>query len=315
MKNMFDIEKATIFAGLLICIIFIHTIAGCSSENNPPIPEFDEDRCYQLLVAQCDFGPRPPGSQAHKQLRDWMVTFLDTFADTVYLQHFSEFGYKGEILPMANVIARFNIKDDSRILLCAHWDTRPRADRDPDSTDRDKPILGGNDGASGVAVLLHLAELLYKFPPPIGVDIVLFDGEDYGVEGDLSKYLMGSKYFARNCGSYRPKFAILLDMIGDKDLRISKEYYSAMKFAPELTETVWARAKRLNLPAFVDTIERAVIDDHHSLAKIGIKIIDIIDFDYPYWHTLEDTPDKCSPESLGQIGKLMVDIIYNPPKL
>ena len=297
---------AAIFAVLLV-------LTGCSQKQVVK-PKFDGERAYQLLKKQCDFGPRPPKSAAHDSLMNWMFNFLKPLADTVYLQHFSEIGYDGQVMPMANIIARFNPKAKYRIMLCAHWDTRPWADRDPDSLNHNKPILGANDGASGVAVLLHLAELLSKNPPPVGVDIVLFDGEDYGHEGDLEKYLLGSKYFARNVGSYRPKFAILLDMIGDRDLRIPKEYFSAVKFAPAVTETIWARAKALGLPAFVDSLGGGIIDDHHPLAQAGIKAVDIIDFDYPYWHTLNDTPDKCSPQSLQQIGTLLVDLIYSPPK-
>ncbi len=291
-------------------------LAGCGREASiQRVPGFSGERAYELLVAQCRFGPRPPKSSAHDSLMRWLVEFLDTLADTVYLQHFSELGYEGEILPMANVVARFGLGKSYRILLCAHWDTRPWADRDPEVSNHTKPIPGANDGASGVAVLLHLAEIIHAKPPPVGVDIVLFDGEDYGHEGDLDRYLMGSRYFARNIVKPVWRFAVLLDMIGDADLCIPKERFSAEKFAPDVMETLWARAKELGLEAFRDSLGRPVIDDHHPLAAAGVKAVDLIDFDYPYWHTLQDTPDKCSPRSLAQVGKLLVDVIYRPPKL
>ncbi len=298
---------------MLLVFLTAQIPTGCSKRKCEEKPVFSGDRAFQLLLAQCDFGPRPPKSAAHDSLRDWLVAFLDTLADEVSLQHFAEVGYEGEIIPMANVIARFHTDADYRILLCAHWDTRPWADHDPDTTNRNKPIMGANDGASGVAVLLHIAELIHRCPPQIGVDIVLFDGEDYGKEGDLSRYLMGSRFFAQNAGKSQWRFAILLDMIGDADLHIPKEQFSATSFAPVVVETVWARAKKLNLTAFEDKMGKAVIDDHHPLARIGIRAIDIIDFEYPYWHTLQDTPDKCSPSSLKQVGTLLVDLIYNPP--
>jgi len=301
----------------IVPLVALLVAAGCKSQGDAiEKPSFSGERAFELLVAQCDFGPRPPKSAAIDSLRAWFVQFLDTLADTVYLQHFSEIGYEGEIIPLANVIASFNARQrDYRILLLAHFDTHPWAEKDPDSANHLKPIMGANDGASGVAVLLHLAELLHRNPPPIGVDIFLTDGEDYGREDDLSRYLMGSKYFARNAAKSTWKFAILLDMIGEKDVRIPKEQYSSLQFAPDVVDTLWARAKALGLTAFIDSLGKPVIDDHHPLAQVGIKAVDLIDFDYPYWHTMEDTPDKCSPLSLEQVGKLLVDVIYAPPKI
>jgi len=296
-----------------IIILASVVIAGCAKEVEPP--NFSGEQAYKLLVAQCDFGPRPPGSAVHDSFMVWLKNFLDTLADSTEIQYFSAVGYDGKILRMGNIIARFNPGAKEKIMFCAHWDTRPWADRDPDTTNHKKPILGANDGASGVAVLLHLAQLMHSKKPPIGVDIVLFDGEDYGHEGDLDMYLLGSKYYAQNLLGNKPKFVILLDMIGDSDLNIPKEQFSAIRFAPELVETLWNRAKKLSLKAFADTLGPAVIDDHHPLASAGIKAIDIIDFDYKYWHTQMDTPDKCSPKSLEQVGKLLVDIVYNPPEI
>jgi glutaminyl-peptide cyclotransferase len=299
---------------ILVLSTLAAIFAGCNERKIAiaDYPHFDGERAMKLLNYQCDFGPRPVKSAAHDSLAKAFLAHFDSLADTSYLQYFSEFGYAGEPLPMANVIAKFNTKQTFRVLLCAHWDSRPQADRDPDTSAHKKPIIGANDGASGVAVLMHCAEIFKAKHPTIGVDIVLFDGEDYGVEGDLSRYLMGSKYFARNAGKSFWSYAVLLDMVGDSDLSIEKEMYSSMQFAPAATESIWARAKILGATAFVNRVGKAIIDDHHPLAGIGVNAVDIIDFDYPYWHTLGDTPDKCSAKSLEQIGKVMLDIVYKP---
>ncbi len=292
-----------------ICLSFFVSIS-CAKKVEKPT--FSGERAYKLLVAQCNFGPRPPGTAVHDTVLNWLRDFMDSLADETIVQSFSGTGYKGKILSMGNVIARFNSKSKKRVLFCAHWDTRPWADRDPDSLNWETPILGANDGASGVAVLMHLAEILKHNSPPLGVDIVLFDGEDYGHEGDLDRYLMGSRYYAKNLVTNKPYYAVLLDMIGDKDLKIPKEGFSKRRFAPNVTDSIWARAKFLGLPAFVDSVGPWMIDDHHPLAAVGIKAVDLIDFEYPYWHTLEDTPDKCSASSLNQIGELILDLIFNP---
>jgi len=213
---------------------------------------------------------------------------------------------------MTNIIASFNKypKGNRRILLCAHWDTRPFADKDPDEKNRATPIAGANDGASGVAVLLELAKILKANVPAVGVDLILFDGEDYGESGDLENFCLGAREFARNKGEYNPEYGILLDMIGDKDLRIPIEENSQV-YAPDIVERIWKRAKKLKLDVFEDEIGSSIFDDHVVLNRAGIRTVDIIDFDYEYWHTVEDTPDKCSPESLYYIGTLLVSLIYD----
>lgn len=305
---MYFIRNILLFTSLLAIVFTI----SCNKSDAPP--QFSGERAYELLELQCKFGPRYPGSFAHDTALVWFKNFLSNYADTVYLQHFSYPDYEGKFMKMANIIARFSPKMQKCILLCAHWDTRPRADRDANIDNREIPILGANDGASGVAILLALAEIFHTKKPSIGVEIVLFDGEDYGVEGDLSRYLMGSKYFAQNLPRPAPSVAILLDMVGDKDLKIPKEGYSVLRCGTAVVETLWQRAKYLNLNAFVDSVGQSIIDDHLPLCEAGIASVDIIDFDYPYWHTLEDTPDRCSPYSLEQVGKLLVDVVYNPPE-
>lgn len=274
---------------------------------------FDEKRAFQYLTEQCEFGPRNPGSAGHLKAKNYLLDKLSQRSNLVKTQNFVYHDSVNNLdLELTNIIASFYPENNKRVLLAAHWDTRPFADKETDSTLWNKPILGANDGASGVAVLLEIANIISQAEPKYGVDIVFFDGEDLGESEDSGAHgwCLGSKYFAKNIGNYRPQFGILLDMIGDKDLEIYKEGHSAA-YAPRVVDLVWSNAKKLNLDCFCDSVKHSLIDDHVSLLEIGIPCIDIIDFDYPYWHTLSDTPDKCSPESLEKIGKLLIEVLYN----
>ncbi|TAK63550.1 MAG: M28 family peptidase [Bacteroidetes bacterium] len=289
-----------------------------SSSTQPVvnIPIFDAQRAFDLLVTQTNFGPRYVGSRGHSLCLVFLQNELKKYTDTVWSQNFSKKGYDNEILAMTNVIGSFMPKSKSRILLLAHWDTRPRADQDKDPAKRNQPILGANDAASGVAVLLEIARCLKNSPPTIGVDILFVDGEDYGKEGDNPNYLLGSRHFVSNLPKdYSPKFGILLDMIGDSQLEIKKERQS-LRFAPDIVELVWSTAFSLGIQQFTNAIENNLgADDHIPLNQAGIKTIDLIDFNYPnatvnYWHTTEDTPDKCSAESLDAVGRVLLQVIY-----
>jgi glutaminyl-peptide cyclotransferase len=278
-------------------------------------PVFDGSHAFDLLLRQTRFGPRNPGSAGHRACLQFLLSALQSTADEVRTQEFFHTGYEGEKLRLTNIFASFRPVASSRILLCAHWDTRPRAERDEDKTRRNLPILGANDGASGVAVLLEIATLLKATPPRIGVDIVLFDGEDYGREGDLDRYLLGSQHFASTLpASYKPEYGILLDMVGDANLDLPKEQNS-VRSAPDVVNTVWGIAKELGIFQFNDQVGDEILDDHIPLNKAGIKTIDIIDFAYPdashrYWHTHDDTPEHCSAESLGAVGTVLTHLIY-----
>ncbi|MBN2030250.1 M28 family peptidase [bacterium] len=280
---------------------------GCAQSQ---IPTFDEVKAFDYLKIQCQFGPRYPGSVGHKNCLEFLVRELKETTDRVIQQPFIHtLSGMNKTITMTNVIASFGDQGD-RLLLCAHWDTRPWADRDPDPENRDKPIIGANDGASGVAVLLEMAQILRAFPPAIGVDIVLFDGEDSGTSNNAESWCLGSRYFAQQKqAAYLPRYAILLDMIGDNDLHIPIERNS-QRYAPEIVNKVWSKAEELGLDVFDRSLGYQMIDDHLELLRVGIPAIDIIDFDYPYWHTLQDTEDKCSPESLNIIGTLLVHLIY-----
>ena len=318
---------------LSLFLFFAFISAGCPAnrtgerqgpvkEPSPPStprmisPPFDGTRAFDFLLAQTSTGPRNVNSPGHQACLTYLQSTLTTLADRVRLQQFDQVGYHGELLHLSNVIATFDPGAASRILLCAHWDTRPRADRDPDRKKRDTPILGANDGASGVAVLLEIAEILKTTPPPVGVDIVLFDGEDYGREGDNDMYLLGSRYFAsKKQPDYIPRFGILLDMIGDKDLEIPKEQ-SSVRYAPDVVQLIWDTARELGVEQFVDEQGEEIMDDHWPLNNAGIKTVDLIDFNYPdqtnrYWHTTQDTPDHCSAQSLQAVGSVLLHVIYS----
>ena len=280
------------------------------------VPSFDGERAFAILNRVVSFGPRNPNSAGHQECLTYLHQEFAGLADSVRIQEFTHRGYNGELLRLRNVIASFRPDEPSRILLCTHWDTRPRADRDSDPARRNEPMLGANDGASGVAVLLELARLFREAPPPVGVDLVLFDGEDYGLEGDTPNYLLGSRHFsATKPADYVPRFGILLDMIGDAQLEIPREGNS-MNFAPDIVELVWETAARLGYRQFADWTDEPITDDHLPLNAVGIKTIDLIDFSYPdashrYWHTHSDTPDKCSAESLGAVGSVVAHVVYS----
>jgi Zn-dependent M28 family amino/carboxypeptidase len=274
-------------------------------------PVFNADSSWNYLLTQCRFGPRNPGSQAHSACRDYLKKELSGCASRVRLQPFTHTDKRLKTTyALYNIIADFGSENSGRkILLCAHWDCRPRADQDKVPANRTKPILGANDGASGTAVLLEIARPLKQFPPPGPVQIALFDGEDYGLESETWDYLLGSRYFASNADPSEYQFAILLDMIGDANLEIKKEFHS-YRNCNELQTKIWDEAKRLGLVQFSSRLTPPITDDHLPLIEAGIQAVVLIDFDYPFWHTLQDTPDKCSKESLSVVGKVLLEIIY-----
>ncbi len=277
---------------------------------------FSAQRAFALLEKQCAFGPRPPGSAAHRETRDYLFAELQKYANSAALQPL-EYKVGTETLHLNNILAEFGPglppvtgkgQNGETLLLAAHWDTRPIADHDPKPENRDQPILGANDGASGVAVLLELARVFKAHPPPRRVVIVLFDGEDYGRTAD--DMFIGSRFFAQNLGKWKPDYGILLDMVGDKDLTLPIEANS-WNANQAFTAAIWQRAAALGLAPFQQRLGPAIMDDHVPLINAGIPMVDIIDFDYPYWHTVEDTVDKCSPKSLEVVATLVISIVYD----
>ncbi|MFC1483528.1 M28 family peptidase [Candidatus Neomarinimicrobiota bacterium] len=283
------------------------------------IPAFDGAMAFDLLKQQVAWGPRYPGSAGHDSLVHFMQQYLEPRArqlrfHTDTLTH----PYRGTPLPITNVLARFNLSMQERVLLLAHYDTREIADEDPDPANRSQPILGANDGASGVAVLLTLADMFAREAPPIGVDLLFVDAEDIGRSGDLDSYCLGTKAFLPVMSEYlegvRPRYGVLVDMIGDANLTLPMEYYS-WRDARRLILRIWDLANELGFSQFQYIIGPAIYDDHIPLLEAGLPVVDIIDMEYPdaetnYWHTLADTPDKCSAESLEAVGTVLATLIY-----
>lgn len=288
------------------------------------VPEFNVDSAYHFIERQVALGPRNPNSKGHQQAKQYYLNRLKEYAGEryVFAQNFTVKGYNADTLALTNIIAAFNPQSSDRIMLCAHWDTRPRADRD--SENKNEPIIGADDGASGVGVLLEFARLFEEHPPPIGVDIVLFDGEDYGKEGDLSKYFLGSRHWANNppVNGYAPRFSILLDMVGGQNAQFPKEGYS-MQFAPALVNEVWSIAHEEGYDElFIEKIGNKISDDHVVINRIlGIPAIDIIRHNprsdssnsqfAPYWHTHDDNLSIISKKTLAGVGETLLELIYN----
>ena len=296
---------------LFLCVaVFAAVLLGCGRSEKTP--EFTGEAAWRYLKKQCGFGARPPGTAAHDKTVRLIADHLKNRGAEVTLQRFTRGDpYSDRSLVFTNIIGSFSPDRKKRVLLAAHFDTRPWADREETDSLRSVPIIGANDGASGVAILMEVADLFeVGMPKEVGVDLVFFDGEDYGKEGDLEHYLIGSKYFAANLGGYRPVFAIVLDMVGAADARIQKESNS-LAGAPEITDEIFRRAEALGLGIFTPRRGDSIYDDHIPLLLAGIPSVDLIGYPYRYWHTLGDTPDKCSKGTLREVGILVVDVLYH----
>ncbi|MCH7472435.1 M28 family peptidase [bacterium] len=282
-----------------------------------PEPEytayFDAANAWRHLHKQVTFGPRVPGTPGHTACRRYLEQELLAVCDTVQKQEFS-LKLGADTLNMTNLIGRFDEEAPRRIILAAHWDTRPTADNNPPGQ-RNQPISGANDGASGVAILLELARVFHEHPPPVGVDIVLFDGEDYGP--GLEMMFLGSKHFAQRLGVSQVRsynYGILLDMVGDSNLDIHPENNSEA-VATLVYRVAYELSRELGYSAFKKSGAYTISDDHLPLIERGIKIYDFIDFNYPYWHTTKDTEDKCSSDSLEAVGRTVENMVYLFPDL
>ncbi len=290
---------------LIFFFFLILVISSCADS----FPVFNADSAFEHLEKQCELGVRYPGSDGIELCRDYIVNELTRYNAEIELQKF-DVVVNEEKIDGVNILASFYPQMSRRILLGAHYDTRPWADKEEDLTLHNTPILGANDAASGVAVLLELAEIISaQQPQQFGIDMVFFDLEDMGAYGDNESWCLGSSYFADNFTDPKPEKAIVIDMIGDADLSINMEH-SSYHNSPNLVKEVWDIADQLGFNEFKTRITNRIYDDHYPLIAAGINAIVIIDFEYPFWHTLEDTPDKCSPQSLGVVGQTMVNLIY-----
>jgi len=292
-------------------LVVLALSAACRGGSSGAAQSFDGVQALRRVERQVAAGARVPGTAAHRAIGEWIEAELRRRADTVEVQRFTHVTVAGDTLPLRNIIARFQPANSSRVLFLTHWDSRPRADQDPDPALRSRPVPGANDGASGVAVLLGVADALRRAPPSLGVDLLFVDGEDYGsFDGEAPDVLLGSKHFAANLPvGYRPLFAVLLDMVGARDQQFEQEGYS-LDAAPEVVERVWTAAEDIGLGrVFRPRRGISVTDDHIPLLRAGIRAIDVIGFPWDYWHTTSDTPDKLSAETLARVGSLVLALV------
>jgi hypothetical protein len=288
--------------------LLLGLVAGC--QRGASSPPFDEARALRDLEAQTAFGPRVPGTEAHRRCREFLAGALAEAGGRVSVQAVADTAFP---LPgvdtLYNVCARFGPAAGPYLVLGAHWDSRPWADRDPDPARRGEPVLGANDGASGVAILLEVARILGRRLPPVGVEIVLFDGEDAGDERDPATYARGSQAFAAALTPPLPLHAVVVDMVGRRGLRLYQEANSR-DAAPNLVDRLWAGARKVGAPAFIPEVRHNVFDDHIPFIRSGIPGVDLIDLDDPHWHTAQDVPANCDPGSLGQVGRVLLWHVY-----
>ncbi len=302
-----------------------HTDKPLFEDLSAPTVVFDPDSAYAYVKAQVEMGPRVPGTKAHDACADYLVGKLRDFgADTVITQEGVVTAFDGTRLPIRNIVARFRGVNPrgKRIVLMAHYDTRPWADEDADEANRLTPIDGANDGASGVGVLLEVARHLGKAHPGIDVDIFLTDAEDYGASGGENEdsWCLGTQYYLSSnpYAAERDTYGILLDMVGGKDAKFYREYFSEA-YAKPVNDRVWAEAKKIGLTSrFVDRLGGAITDDHLYFNRAGITTVDIIEMQHPttgsfppYWHTLGDNIDNIDPSTLGAVGQVVTNVVYH----
>lgn len=278
-----------------------------------PLPNVDEQRAWQFLVQQVQFGPRVPNSEAIRKTRQLISRTLAESGCTTSSQVFRAYApLLRTDLEGINIIGLMPGKaDKAAVVLSAHYDTRPHADRDPNPLRRKEPIPGANDGASGVAVLLAVAEALSRTPPPRPVAFVFFDLEDCGEPSDERGFCLGSRFLAANPPPHLADFevGINLDMVGKKDLRLRMELYS-LRAASEEVRTLWEIGARNAPEIFVKQQGVAIYDDHIPFLERGKKFINVIDFDYPQWHTTDDSVEQCSSKSLKVVGDTLLQYLF-----
>jgi Zn-dependent M28 family amino/carboxypeptidase len=303
-----------------LCVLLAVALqGGACNRGEATIPSpFDGERALAYARTFMDFGPRVPGTDAHKRAGDWIASEMRQRADTVIVQEWTHtttlaVGSRpiGTMLPLRNVLARFNPLAEERVLYVTHWDSRPVADKSSTDSLRKLPTPGANDGASGVGLFLALGDVLKATPPGIGVDLLFVDGEDYGQFTPDVDVLLGSTYFTEHLPSagYQILFGVVYDMIGEVDLRIEQEGHSVNR-APEVVERVWRTASELGYGnIFVPSTIYEITDDHVPFLNKGMRVIDVIDLDYAHHHTVNDTIDKLSARSLKIVGDVAWKLI------
>lgn len=299
---------------------------------NPVGPSFNADSAYAFTKAQCDFGPRDMNSRGHDLCGEWIISKFKEYGCKVTTQTATLAGYDGTKLRSRNIMASISPEATTRILLCAHWDSRPWADNDPDSANWRKPILAANDAASGVAVMLELARIIGKskdekaFNKQLGIDFVCFDAEDWGtpqwadVADNADSWALGAQYWSKNLPQgYEARYGILLDMVGGVGAKFYREGMS-MQYAPEIVKKVWRAAREVGFGSYFPKEDGGVItDDHVSVNQFAkIPTIDIIPYYAdcqqssfgPTWHTLADNMENIDKNTLKAVGQTLVQVIY-----
>lgn len=283
-------------------------------------PEFSADSAYEWIKKQLSFGPRVPGTNAHQKCREWLVQKFKSYGAEVHVQKAKIKTYNGREIEISNIIARYGVEKPKRVMLSAHWDTRPFADED--SVRQSEPILGANDAASGVAILIEMARHLQNQSTHIGIDIFLWDAEDMGNSEVEDSYCLGSQYWAKNIypPNYRAVYGINLDMVGAKNAQFPQEGIS-QKYAQGILDKVWQTAHQIGYGAyFIYQVSAPITDDHYYINKIaGIPMIDIIHKDitkdhfFEQWHTHGDNLDVIDKNTLKAVGQTLLQVIYNEP--
>jgi len=289
-------------------------------------PVFNQDSAYVFVERQVQFGPRVPNTEAHKACSQFLVSELERFVDKIYVQNAVLIAYNGVHLQATNIIGVFNPEQAKRVMIFAHWDTRPYAEHDEDPSKHNIPIDGADDGASGVGVLLEMARIFRMNDPEIGIDIIFFDAEDYGPPSTLGSvppgdwFALGSQFWAKNphISNYKAEYGILLDMVGSKNATFYKEAIS-IHYAEPFVENVWNTSRNLGYGKFfINEKGIAVTDDHEYIIKgRGIPCIDIINTSSltnhhfaSHWHTQQDKMDVIDPETLKAVGQTLLEVIY-----
>ena len=291
------------------------------------VPAFNADSAYQYINDQVNFGPRVPNSEGHRACAQYLIDQLKRFGASVIEQDMDVVAYEGTLLKAKNIIGAYKPESKKRIALFAHWDTRPWADADPDKANHKRPIPGANDGASGVGVLLEIARQIQLQQPELGIDIILFDAEDYGTHSEFDgehteeAWCLGAQYWAQNphVQNYNARFGILLDMVGGKSALFFREYYSEY-YAKDIVNKVWKTAKKLKYDNyFINQSMGGATDDHLFVNRLsGIKTIDIVPTDPegnysfdPTWHTMKDDMDNIDRKVLKAVGQTVLDVIFH----
>lgn len=301
--------------------------ADKTTDTKINVPSFNSDSAYNFISEQVNFGPRVPNTENHSKCAQYLFNKLNEYCDTSLVQTFKTRTFDGTILNGKNIVGSFNLDSKFRILLCAHWDSRPFADHDPDLSLRKTPIDGANDGGSGVGVLLEIARLIRSSKPQIGIDILLIDAEDYGPPYDLllddikDQYGLGSQYWSKNPHDpdYVAKYAILLDMVGAKNARFYMEGYS-LNYASGILKKVWNTAHRIGYSEYFIFEQVGYIDDDHKYINEMARIpaINIIHLNpdssngsfFEYWHTTGDKMNVIDKETLKVVGQTLLTVIF-----